>query len=117
MEETNLNLVAAMLQLQDLGVCKIQVEYSGSGDSGDIDDVSFLNKDGNDVSVNSEIRDMIEEICYNNLLDKIEDWYNNDGGWGMIVIDVPSCEYTIDNHIQITNYEVYNHEGSLKDEE
>lgn len=117
MEEINLNLVAAMMQLQDLGVCTIQVNYSGSGDSGGIDDISFLNKEGNDVSVNSEIKDFIDELVYNKLLNSIEDWYNNDGGFGMIIIDVPSCEYTIENNIRITDYEVYNHEGSLKDEE
>jgi hypothetical protein len=116
MEETNLNLVAAMLQLQDLSVYKIQVDYSGGGDSGSIEDISFLNKDGNDVSVNSEIKQLIEDLSYKKL-NEIEDWWNNDGGWGMIVIDVPSCEYTIENHIRITDYEVYNHEGSLKDEE
>lgn len=117
MEEINLNLVAAMMQLQDLGVCTIQVNYSGSGDSGGIDDISFLNKDDKGVSVNSEIKDFIDELVYNKLLNSIEDWYNNDGGFGMITINVPSCEYTIENNIRITDYEVYNHEGSLKDEE
>jgi len=115
MEEINLNLVAAMMQLQDLGVYKIQVEYSGGGDSGGIDDISFLNKEGNDVSVNSEIKKLIEDLAYKKL-NEIEDWWNNDGGYGTMCILVPSGKYDIMNNIRITEVETFEHVGNLIDQ-
>ena len=115
----DLDLATAMLYLQDLGVKVIVVEYSGGGDSGGIDsaccysDLEF--KNGVVVDKN-EILDDIEQIAYAKL-ECIEDWYNNDGGWGEMIIHVPSGEYIINNNIRITETEEYIHEGSLTEED
>ena len=55
-----------------------------------------------------------EEFAYK-LLDDIEDWWNNEGGFGDLCICVPSGKYVINNHVRITETEDYFHDGSLLD--
>jgi hypothetical protein len=49
------------------------------------------------------------------MLDDIEDWYNNDGGYGTVTINLNDFTYSIENNVRITDVETYNHEGELKD--
>jgi hypothetical protein len=55
----------------------------------------------------------IEDFANDKILGDIEDWWNNDGGYGILSILVPSGKYKIENTIYITNTEDYVHEGSL----
>lgn len=111
-----MSVLVAMNYLDDLGIEKIIVNYSGSGDSGQIDEILFEDIEGNDnTEVNDDIREQIESLSYR-LLDGVEDWYNNEGGFGTIVITVPDANYNIENNINITEVETYNHEGQLTDE-
>ena len=120
-------------QLIDKGVTKIWVQYSGSGDSGQIDEIYFLKKgqinpnDGaNEVTstncelrfpfIKSELFDLITNRC-EEILNKIEDWWNNDGGYGTLIIDVSTGKYTIDNSIYYTNTTEYEHKGQITDTE
>lgn len=121
MEDKELSFLKAMMHLQDIGVNEVRVEYSGGGDSGGIEDTSFYHRNSNDIGVNGDtlndkvdpaIKTIIEDAAYLKL-NEIEDWWNNDGGYGSMTINVPSGEYTINNNIRITDYEVYNHDGSL----
>jgi hypothetical protein len=59
--------------------------------------------------LNSDISDFAEET----ILNDIEDWWNNDGGYGTLAIMVPSGKYRVQNTIYITNTEDYFHEGDL----
>lgn len=119
-QNKDLDLATAMLYLQDLGVKIIIVEYSGGGDSGGIDSLACYSdlKGEKEIKVeNDDVLNLIENLAYNKLNDdNIEDWYNNDGGWGEITIQVPSTEYTIHNNIRVTDTEEFFHEGSLVDE-
>lgn len=88
--------------LYDMGVRKIQVDYSGGGDSGQIDGVHYFNKDYNDISykirpmldsLDTELcSDHIENIVYDQFLNDISDWYNNEGGQGSVTIEIPSLK-------------------------
>jgi hypothetical protein len=49
------------------------------------------------------------------MLDGIEDWYNNEGGYGSISIDLDEFTYSIENNIRVTEVEMYNHNGTLKE--
>ena len=111
------------------GYHTIQVNYSGSGDSGDIDSIWLL-KYREVFSYNSEtgkenIEDRIKEIkdCEEWVRDKadkilsgIEDWWNNDGGYGTMVIQIPSGTYTINNEINYTKTDSYEHSGNFLNE-
>lgn len=130
-----INMMATLVKLADLGVTGIKVQYEGSGDSGAIENVIYttekLDRDeeaafddindiyvwGQDVShlqdldsgLSSDIANFVEE----QLLNDIEDWWNNEGGSGAVCIIVPSGKYKIYNDIRITHIESYFHEGSL----
>jgi hypothetical protein len=130
-----INMMATLVKLADLGVTGIKVQYEGSGDSGAIENVVYttekMSKDeedalndlndlyvwGQDVmhlgtldsGLESDIANFVEE----QLLNDIEDWWNNDGGSGSVCILIPSGKYKIVNDIRITEIETYYHEGSL----
>ena len=130
-----MDMIGTLVRLADLGVTGIKVQYEGSGDSGAIENVIYttekLDRDeeaafddindiyvwGQDVShleeldsgLSSDIANFVEE----QLLNDIEDWWNNEGGSGAVCIIVPSGKYKIYNDIRITHIESYFHEGSL----
>lgn len=119
-QNKDIDLATAMLYLQDIGVKIIIVEYSGGGDSGGIDSLSYysdLNEEQDIEVENNDILNLIEKAAYDKLNNPdIEDWYNNDGGWGIIKIYVPSGDYEIENNIRIIDSECYEHYGNLTEE-
>lgn len=133
---TEIELTGLLLELADRGVTGIKIYYAGGGDSGAIEEVVYttdvLNKDeetafefiselpmyGADQAENlkdldsaacSDISDFAEDA----ILNDVEDWWNNDGGYGTMSIMVPSGKYKVNNTIYITETEDYFHEGGL----
>jgi len=104
-----------ILTLKDLGVDKVTIQYSGSGDSGDIDNVSYYNKAGEVVEIEGEYEDVHNKLqdYALTLLNDIEDWWNNEGGYGVLNMFISQNTYSIENHIYITETEDYHHEGDL----
>jgi hypothetical protein len=95
-----------LLKLKDYGVKYVWCYYSGSGDSGGIDEYSFFGE-GADVDFNIDnscftITDQSERLSLDNesslwnllenkfydTLQNVEDWYNNDGGYGEVLLSV-----------------------------
>lgn len=133
MEETD--IMGALFELHQAGVTGINVYYEGSGDSGSIEssvytkdklsdniDNAFDEIQGLDSwsSINSNIDvdfpdlwKKLEEFCDETILNNIEDWWNNDGGYGNLCIIVPSGKYKVYNNIRYTQTEDYYHEGEL----
>lgn len=104
--------IAEAFLLQDLGVTEIKVNYSGGGDSGQIDDIEYCNpkvKGFTSDAIPKEILDRVEKIAYT-LLEDIADWYNNEGGYGTVFIKLPSFEYDIDGHYYEEAESTYNEE-------
>lgn len=129
---TELELTSLLFQLADHGVTGIKVKYDGGGDSGAIEYIGYTTKpcetpeDVDDnvedwendwvlAKISADAHNAIEEFAQSKLLDEIEDWWNNDGGWGDLCICVPSGKYQITNNVRITDHETYNHEGSILD--
>ena len=130
-----IDMIGTLVRLADLGVTGIKVTYEGSGDSGAIENVvytaeklseneedAFEDLNGIDVWRKDiwELRDLdsglhsdIENFVEDKLLQDIEDWWNNDGGYGTVCILIPSGKYKIINDIRITEVETYYHEGTL----
>jgi hypothetical protein len=136
---TENDMTGLLLQLADRGVTGIRVHYAGGGDSGCIEDINYttqtldeneetafeyisqLSTYGHEASPNLKDLDSgiyadIEEFAQDRILNDIEDWWNNDGGYGVLCILVPSGKYKIENIIYITNTEEYYHKGNLIDE-
>jgi hypothetical protein len=126
---TEEQLMEVLIQLADQGVTGIKVHYDGSGDSGaienivytdienanfsDIDLVSAWNENMNLAAINSSAYSDIENFAHEVILDQIEDWWNNEGGYGDLLIKVPSGEYVVNNNVRILEIEEYTHEGNL----
>jgi hypothetical protein len=127
---TENDMTGLLLQLADLGVTGIKVIYSGGGDSGAVDEIIYTTEkvtsleDLENLDQYSEnvlnLRDLstsfysdIEDFATSQLLDNIEDWWNNEGGYGTVLISIPSGNYTINNNIYFTETETYNHNGNL----
>ena len=116
-------LIGSLLKLADLGITAIRISYSGGGDDGSIDEVLATEDDADDFEdvysldffeeIDSENRTVIADWCHEKLLNDIEDWWNNEGGYGYLYIKIPSGEYKIENNI---NYiETFNHSGKILD--
>jgi len=112
---SNLKNSEVILELKDLGVDEVKIEYSGSGDSGDIDDITYYNKAGEVVKIEEEHEEVHEKLrnYADNILSNIEDWWNNDGGYGVLNMFISENTYSIESHIYITETEDYHHEGNL----
>jgi hypothetical protein len=118
-EETLDTWQKAVVFLKDRGVKQIRVTYEGSGDSGSIDNVLYYDKEDDEyyssqLNISESQHDDIQNLAYP-MLDGLEDWYNNEGGYGTITIDLDEFIYNIQNNIRITEVEMYSHNGSLKE--
>lgn len=136
---TENDLTGLLLQLADRGVTGIKVYYEGGGDSGAIETIRYTTKDlskhdeedafdfimdlqmyGPDqapklIDIASDLNSDISDFAEETILNDIEDWWNNDGGYGILAIMVPSGKYKVQNTIYITNTEEFFHEGDLID--
>ena len=124
---TEQELMQTLIQLADLGVTGIRINYEGGGDSGCIEDIMYTDKEGVSLDevqnlpwgskdlkeLNNELADNIENFTTDKILDTIEDWWNNEGGSGTLAILVPSGEYSVENNIRRVEYDEFFHEGSL----
>ena len=124
---TEQELTQTLIQLADLGVTGIRINYEGGGDSGCIEDIMYTDKEGvlldevqnlpwgsKDLKeLNNELAINIENFTTDTILDTIEDWWNNEGGNGTLAILVPSGEYNVENNIRMVDYKEFVHEGNL----
>jgi hypothetical protein len=127
---TENEMTGLLLQLADRGVTGIKVKYDGGGDSGaiewigyttekcdtpeDIDDhINDWENDSNLAQLDSDAYSLIENFASEKILDELEDWWNNEGGFGDLCICIPSGKYFVNNHVRVTETEDYFHEGNL----
>ena len=123
-------MTGLLFKLADMGITGIKVHYDGGGDSGaveriaytkvkcdtpqDVDDeVDVWENDSNLAELDSSAYSLIEDFAQEKILEDIEDWWNNEGGFGDLCICVPSGKYIVNNNIRITETEEYMHEGTL----
>ena len=129
---TELELTGLLLKLADLGITGIKIRYDGGGDSGAIEWIGYTKEMcETPEDVDDKIQDWFDSAkLYNiikpndyemlqdfaiKILDDIEDWWNNEGGFGNLCFLVPSGKYIINNSIRITETTDYFHDGSLID--
>jgi hypothetical protein len=129
---TELEMTGLLLKLADLSVTGIKVKYDGGGDSGAIEWIGYtrekcdIPEDVNDniddwdngynlAELDSSAYSLIEDFAQEKILNDIEDWWNNEGGFGELCICIPSGKYIINSNVRIIDYEEYFHEGSLID--
>ena len=132
METNELTLKEALQKINELGYKYIRIAYYGAGDSGDIENPDFYSTaddadhqriEGLDWRKQFEEQTKRRTLCkefmkpiqekVDRILNDIEDWWNNDGGNGHILIETSTGSYSIENNINITEQETYIHEGKL----
>lgn len=119
----NLRRVLPVLRAQ--GVRQVTVSFDGSGDSGSIDEVSYgdARVDGSALTVEIEVANRvlnggrwvtvrrleqrnldtaIEELTSDYLDETNVDWYNNDGGFGELTINVEEGTVALEVHVRFT---------------
>ena len=131
-------MTSLLIQLADLGVTGIRIYYEGSGDSGCIDEVlcttAKLPEDEEKAfdkirsfnsweegakylrNLDSGLSSDIESFAEEKILNDVEDWWNNEGGYGTMCILVPSGKYDVMNNVRITEVNTYTHDGNLIDQ-
>ena len=127
---TEIELTTVLFKLADLGITGVKVKYDGGGDSGAIewigyttekcdtpedvnDNINDWENDSNLAQLDSSAYSLIENFVDETILNDIEDWWNNEGGFGDLCICVPSGKYIINNHVRVTETEDYFHDGDL----
>jgi hypothetical protein len=122
-------MVSLLLQLADLDITALNVYYEGGGDSGAIERIVYSqtpNMTWEDImhidvwgdtpqldKLNTSLYSILKDFAQEKILEDIEDWWNDEGGYGYLCIKVPSGEYKIFNKIYIQHTEDYEHEGDL----
>lgn len=131
------SLTNIMLQLSQYNITGIQINYEGSGDSGCVERICFTQEPAilledlqnifddswnskfdlenfcSDPQKVTELKEVIDDIVSELLLDCIEDWYNNDGGFGSVYMLVPSGNYCIENNVRYMEVHAYHHEDNV----
>lgn len=125
------NLLLGALRV--LGVVKVNVEFSGSGDSGNVDNAYAVNANEDQVDLSTtmlpwvklssngvfennryvnkvvktdqlmSVDAIIKNLCERALDESQLDWYNNDGGQGHFTIDLTNTPPTIKLYVGV-NY-------------
>lgn len=120
------NLQRVLPVLRELGTERVCVSFDGSGDSGSIWDIGFTPELAGAeplVSIRTSTREFdndtrswrriagdedkplqeaISELTYDYLEETNVDWYNNDGGYGELTIDVAAGTVAIDVNQRFT---------------
>ena len=127
---TEVELTSLLFRLADIGITGVKVKYDGGGDSGAIEWIGYTTEkcetpeevcdniddwanDANLVTLDPSANSLIHDFAQDKILEDIEDWWNNEGGFGELCICVPSGKYVINNHVRITETEDYFHDGDL----
>lgn len=101
--DDELEEAAFVSSLKNMGITELVAEYDGSGDSGSIETIYCEDEDGNIISVESDVESKVEEMLYEVLSDNyIYDWYNNEGGYGRVTINLDDKTWRVDGHIRTT---------------
>jgi hypothetical protein len=130
-----LSWTGVLTALRDQGVAAILVEYAGSGDSGAIEHIGYLSEkytDRNDLGViNPEsygawdriedlhpedakkVNEFVEKQAYP-ILNTFDDWWNNDGGQGVFLIDTKDGSWVAQNGTNYTNVDYTEPTGKLE---
>lgn len=122
--------------LHDMGAAVVVAEYSGGGDSGAVDELYGLleecvtrdehgniteyendSDDDKRIEITASMRDSLEDLIYSKILHGVEDWYNDDGGYGNLAVCTKTGSWVCENNVYYTNTSNYNHDGILTLEE
>jgi hypothetical protein len=111
--------LADALKLCPPSVVRITAKYSGSGDSGQFDEIEFYDADGNSVGFPAEkqVGDTIEKAFDQILEDTHGGWEINDGASGEFTITLATGQIDHEHHDYYTESTLTEHTYNLDGEE
>ena len=104
-------------RLERVGAIQCVVEYSGQGDSGEVESIRAFRIGLNpevepierlaelEVTLDDDLSQAIDEFVCNLLSAEGIDWYNNEGGYGTARIDVPGRKTSVDHYHRVESSE------------
>jgi len=122
------NKAIVFAALAEAGIHRVTVDYDGSGDSGQIENVEAWNADNERllfapdpriqlVSENPDrpyaehnLEAAVETVAWDYLDDLYRGWENNDGAFGIFVFDVPGRTLTLEHNERYTEVNTTSHE-------
>jgi len=101
--------------LDALGIKRLTVQYSGSGDSGQTDDISTepikrdLLLDELFEDTEKPLKEILDEFTWRAIEEHEGGFYNNEGGYGEVVFDIKNRTVKMEhnNYVQETVYSEY----------
>ena len=79
-------------KLASMGITSVECHYSGGGDSGAVDDITYRKIDGLTTTFENDVlQEAIQDLFWEAANTRAgSGWYNNDGGAGTIEWQVPT---------------------------
>ena len=99
----SLKTMTLFAALKDAGVTSVNIRYEGQGDSGQVEDVEFDGTNLDHPAILDRFSGELEDLGTHLLEAHYSyDWYNNDGGYGDIRIDLEgdTPEISIDGYVR-----------------
>jgi hypothetical protein len=124
-QDKELSIKVLFASLVEKGIAVVEIEFDGSGDSGSIEeDNPRFYQAGNDGEltliadknlISKNIQQQLVNLGYH-ILDRYYgyDWYNNDGGYGTIYLNVNEKKWNIKGYQRFTDSREANEDGELK---
>lgn len=105
-KEKSMDILKRILpNLKALKITRVVVEYDGSGDSGEVQNVNYYIGKKKAEVVDDTLDKELREACYKSLQEKNIDWYNNNGGCGSYTIDVKKKNAKLAHQVRLEEYE------------
>lgn len=99
--------------LAQMRVARVEIAYDGCGDSGQIEELQYLNAHGERVapSIAEADEEKLTQFFYDLLEMRYPGWENNDGAFGEFSWDVAADTLHHTHNMRFTDYQTEEHDG------
>ena len=114
LENFRRELPEAARQLKEAGVHGVQITYDGCGDSGQIEEVTYLDAQGKPLDPASRMtltEDQLMDLFYDLTQARHPGWENNDGAFGEFEWNLTTDTLQHIHRERFTDYDTTEHEG------
>lgn len=114
LENLRRRLPEAARALRDAGVVRVRVDYDGCGDSGQIEEVTYLAADGVQLNLTGTLglrEGELMNLFYDLIQVRHPGWENNDGAYGDFEWDLTADTLYHTHNDRFTDYDTTEHEG------
>jgi len=107
-------LPEAARQLKEAGVQVVRINYDGCGDSGQIEDIAYLDAQGKPLDPAGRVtitEDQLMDLFYDLTQARHPGWENNDGAFGEFEWDLTADTLHHSHSDRFTDYDTTEHDG------